>query len=285
MAKLKNIVAGLDIGGTNMRLGLVKENVLQKIDTISIVDGNDKKATLDQLIGLIEHSFSNEIAAIGMGVPSVVDLITGVIFDTVNIPSWKVVHLKAILEERFNIPVFINNDANCFAIGEKYFGLGRQADNMVGLISGTGTGAGIISNGKLVSGRNCGAGEFGMASYLDQNYEYYCSGGTFKQTYGMEAFEAFEKAKQGNVQALEIWNTYGKHFAALIKLILYTTDPELIVMGGSLSKAFDFYKKSMFENLNNFAFKNAIKNLKIEVSSIENIAVLGAASLYYDSLN
>jgi glucokinase len=285
MAKSKNIVAGLDVGGTNMRLGLVKENVLQKIDTISIVDGNDKKATLDQLIGLIDHNFSNEIAAIGMGVPSVVDLKTGVIFDTVNIPSWKVVPLKAILEDRFNVPVFINNDANCFAIGEKYFGLGKQSDNMVGLISGTGTGAGIISNGKLVSGRNCGAGEFGMVSYLDQNYEYYCSGGTFKQAYGMEAFEAFEKAKQGNAQAIEIWNIYGKHFAELIKIILYTVDPEMIVLGGSLSKAFDFYKKSMFENLNNFAFKNATKNLKIEVSTIENIAVLGAASLYYDALN
>ncbi|MDO8898483.1 MAG: hypothetical protein Q7V19_12610, partial [Bacteroidales bacterium] len=74
MDKSKNIVAGLDIGGTNMRLGLVKENVLQKIDTISIFDVNDKKGTLDQLIGLIEQNFSHNIAAIGMGVPSLVDL-------------------------------------------------------------------------------------------------------------------------------------------------------------------------------------------------------------------
>ncbi|MDP2235986.1 MAG: ROK family protein [Bacteroidales bacterium] len=285
MDKSKNIVVGLDIGGTNMRLGLVKENVLQKIDTIPIFDVNDKKGTLDQLIGLIEQNFSHNIAAIGMGVPSLVDLKTGVIFDTVNIPSWKVVPLKVILEERFNVPVYINNDANCFAIGEKYFGHGKDYDNMVGLISGTGTGAGIISNGKLVSGRNCGAGEFGMVSYLDQNYENYCSGGTFKQAYGIEAFEAFEKAKQGNTEAVEIWKTYGQHFAELIKMILYTVDPEMIVLGGSLSKAYTFYKNSMLERLGDFAFKNAVSNLKIEVTSIENIAVLGAASLYYDALH
>ena len=67
--------------------------------------------------------------------------------------------MKRIIEKKFKVPVSINNDANCFALGEKHFG--KKYNNMVGLIIGTGVGAGIIINGKLYCGHNCGAGEFG----------------------------------------------------------------------------------------------------------------------------
>ena len=123
----------------------------------------------------IEEVFDSAVSGIGVGVPSIVDVEKGIVYDVQNIPSWKEVHLKQLLEERFQVPVFINNDANCFAIGEKHFGKGKDHENMIGLIVGTGMAGGIIIKNQLYNGYNCGSGEFGMIPYLEHNYEYYSS--------------------------------------------------------------------------------------------------------------
>ena len=274
---------GFDIGGTNLRAGVIENGSVLSIYHEPIGDQFDEQGTINQVIKLISLAMSPGIVSIGVGVPSVVDLKTGVVYDTVNIPSWKEVPLKDILEEKFGIPVLINNDANCFVLGEKYFGSGKNVSNLTGLILGTGVGAGLIMNNKLVPGRNCGAGEFGMVSYLEHNYEYYCGGGNFEVLYGNSAVELSGLAGAGNPEALRIWNTYGKHLAELIKLVLYTADPQSIVLGGSLSQAYPFFKESMLQSLQTFAFRNTLKNLSIHVSELEYAGVLGAACLYNDS--
>ena len=284
MENMNNIIVGVDVGGTNMRAGLVAYGRLKQIESCKISNAHDEQRTIDQLLELIAKLVDNKTAAIGIGVPSVVDIENGIVYDTANIPSWKAVPLRDILHKAFKIPVFINNDANCFALGEKHFGHGKNVDHMIGLITGTGTGAGIIANGKLVSGHNCGAGEFGMVPYLDKFYEFYCSGGFFHQAYGIEAIDAYHAALDQQDAALVVWEEFGKHMAALIKMICYTNDPEMIVLGGSLSKAFTFFEKSMMKHLNDYAFQQSLKRLKIKTTELENIAILGAASLYYNSL-
>ncbi|HPR26983.1 ROK family protein [Lentimicrobium sp.] len=279
----KNKMLGFDIGGTNLRAGVIENGSVLSIYHEPIGDQFDEQGTINQVIKLISLAMSPGIVSIGVGVPSVVDLKTGVVYDTVNIPSWKEVPLKDILEEKFGIPVLINNDANCFVLGEKYFGSGKNVSNLTGLILGTGVGAGLIMNNKLVPGHNCGAGEFGMVSYLEHNYEYYCGGGNFEVLYGNSAVELSGLAGAGNPEALRIWNTYGKHLAELIKLVLYTADPQSIVLGGSLSQAYPFFKESMLQSLQTFAFRNTLKNLSIHVSELEYAGVLGAACLYNDS--
>ena len=123
---------------------------------------------------------SDHIKAIGIGVPSVVDTHTGIVYDVQNIPSWKEVAIAQKMQELYKLPVLVNNDANCFALGEYHFGKGKGTKSMVGVTIGTGIGAGIIINGKLYCGPNCGAGEFGMIGYLDKVVEYYASGQFFK---------------------------------------------------------------------------------------------------------
>ncbi|KAF5064275.1 Beta-glucoside kinase [anaerobic digester metagenome] len=274
---------GFDIGGTNLRAGVIENGSFLSIYHEPIKDQFDEQETINQVIKLISMAMLPGIVSIGVGVPSVVDLKTGVVYDTVNIPSWKEVPLKDILEKKFGIPVLINNDANCFVLGEKYFGSGKNVGNLTGLILGTGVGAGLIMNNKLVPGYNCGAGEFGMVSYLEHDYEYYCGGGNFEVLYGNSAAEISRLADAGNPEALRIWNTYGKHLAELIKLVLYTADPQSIVLGGSLSQAYPFFKESMLQSLQTFAFRNTLKNLSIHVSELEYAGVLGAACLYNDS--
>lgn len=274
---------GFDIGGTNLRVGVVEEGKILNILHEPIENQFDEQGTINQVIKLISRAMSPGVATIGVGVPSVVDLKKGIVYDTVNIPSWKEVPLKEILESKFEVPVLINNDANCFVLGEKYFGSGQNVSNLTGLILGTGVGAGLIMNNKLVPGHNCGAGEFGMVSYLGHDYEYYCGGGNFRSLYGRDAAEAFLLASDKQPEALKIWNSYGNHLAELIKLVLYTADPESIVLGGSISKAFPFFKDSMLQSLQTFAFKNSLANLNIHVSELEYAGVLGAAYLHIDS--
>lgn len=279
----KNKMLGFDIGGTNLRVGVVEEGKILNILHEPIENQFDEQGTIDQVIKLISRAMSPGVATIGVGVPSVVDLKKGIVYDTVNIPSWKEVPLKEILETKFEVPVLINNDANCFVLGEKYFGSGQNVSNLTGLILGTGVGAGLIMNNKLVPGHNCGAGEFGMASYLGHDYEYYCGGENFRSLYGRDAAEAFLLVSDKQPEALKIWNSYGNHLAELIKLVLYTADPESIVLGGSISKAFPFFKDSMLQSLQTFAFKNSLANLNIHVSELEYAGVLGAAYLHIDS--
>lgn len=281
---LKSSVLGVDIGGTNSRAGLVKNNRLTKIISVPINSHGSEKKVLEEIYSVIDRIIQKDTLGIGVGVPSVVDLKEGVIYDVQNIPSWKRVPLKAYLEKRYNIPAYINNDANCFAVGEKYFGKGKSYQHIVGLIIGTGLGAGLIVNGKLFCGANCGAGEFGMIPYKDHSLEYYASGLFFKNVYGVSGKEFAGQAEKGDPQALRVFSEFGTHLGEAIKAILYATDPEIIILGGSVSKSFRHFKESMWKSIKKFAYSVTLRNLKIEVSERENIAILGAAALYYDAL-
>ena len=145
-----------------------------------------------------------DVTGIGVGVPSVVDTEKGIVYGVQNIPSWQEVYLKEFLENKYNLPTYVNNDANCFAAGEKYFGKAKEYENAVGLIIGTGLGAGLILNDRLYSGTNCGAGEFGTISFRGHNYEYYCSGQYFIQHYSTDGAALFESARSKDTKALKI---------------------------------------------------------------------------------
>ncbi|MDD8030788.1 MAG: ROK family protein [Acidobacteriota bacterium] len=275
---------GVDLGGTNARAGLVAKDRLEKIAVRKIRSQARAEEVLSDLKAVIKAVFSPEVQGLGVGIPSLVDLETGIIYDVQNIPAWKEVPLKKVLEEEYKIPVYVNNDANCFAVGEKYFGLGQDYENLVGLIIGTGLGAGLIINGYLYSGRSCGAGEFGMLPYLDSNFERYASGQFFRKSYGKSGKEFFELARAGDQAAKKIFQEFGQHLGEAIKAIMHAVDPEAIILGGSVSQAFDFFKDSMFENISTFAYSIALKRIAIKVSTTENIAILGAAALFLDSL-
>ncbi|MCL5035065.1 MAG: ROK family protein [Bacteroidetes bacterium] len=274
---------GVDLGGTNVRVGLVENDSLLKVESTPISRTDDPMDVVNDISRLIEKFSGDGITGIGVGVPSVVDVEKGIVYDVQNIPSWKEVHLKDLLQEKFRVPVYVNNDANCFAVGEKYFGKGKNYENIVGLIVGTGLGAGLVINGKLYAGRNCGAGEFGTIPFRERNYEYYCSGQFFTSEYKITGEELSVKARQGDRRAREIYAEFGFNLGEAIKLIMYSVDPEIIILGGSVSKSFDLYKKELYVSLRDFAFTKSVANLLIEVSEVQNVAILGAAALYYDA--
>jgi glucokinase len=273
------MVIAVDLGGTNIRAGLVEDGRLLNHRDAKLIEKDILQSTLDQLSGLILSVMKPGVTGIGIGVPSVVDINTGIVYDVTNIPSWKKVELKSILEKRFGIPVMVNNDVNCFILGEHRFGLAKGYTSVVGLAMGTGLGGGIIINNELYAGSNCGAGEFGLVPYLDENIEAYCSGGFFSRKCNTSALEAFNRASEGEPGALESWKVFGFHLGYAIKTVVYTYDPDVIILGGSIAKASHFYTPAMYASMLDFAFPESIKRLKIFTSQNDNITLLGASSL------
>jgi glucokinase len=275
-------IIGIDLGATNIRGGLVNGTQLSKINSKRINSAGSVEEVLSDIFDIIDALKDNEVTAIGIGVPSVVNVEKGIVYDVQYIPSWKEVFLKNIIEERYELPVFVNNDANCFALGEYYFGKGAGTVNMIGLAIGTGLGAGIIINHHLFAGPNCGAGEFGMVEYLDHCYEYYASGQFFQNVHNIDGQEVFEKAKAGDSQAQTWYAEMGTHLGNAIKTIMYTYDASLIIFGGSVRFAYPFFRETMWQRIHTFAFRKSIEKLRIEISELENSGILGAAGLYYD---
>lgn len=278
--QLKNVI-GVDLGATNIRGAIVSEKNILPIKSQRINNGTEEEV-LEDVYSVIDSLVNETVSAIGIGVPSVVDTEEGIVYDVVYIPSWKEVHLKKILEERYKIPVYVNNDANCFALGEYYFGKGKGYNSVIGLTIGTGVGAGVIINNKLFAGANCGAGEFGICDYLDNVYEFYASGSFFKNVYNLDGETVFEQAKNGNENALKLYAELGTHIGNVIKLILYTYDPQLIILGGSVSSAYHLFEKTLWQQIKTLVFTKTAERIKIAASELKNSGVLGAAALCYD---
>jgi glucokinase len=272
------MVIGVDLGGTNIRAALINDGAIGCVHQEKLCEKDSLQNTINQLIAIIASLINKEVSAIGIGVPSVVDIENGIVYDVINIPSWKRVELKKILEERFQIPVYINNDVNCFALGEHKYGQGKIYTSFVALSIGTGIGAAIIINKQLYTGKNCGAGEIGSLSYLDKNFEFYTSS-LFFESKSTTPFLAHQAAINGDQTVLPIWQEFGCHLGNMIKAIVYAYDPEVIILGGSISKAFNYFEGPMKAAISDLQFPETFKSLNILLSNVENIALLGAAAL------
>ncbi|NME70061.1 ROK family protein [Flammeovirga aprica] len=283
--KTEKEIIGVDLGGTNMRAGLVKNGEIIDLANGLVPKVEDPQIVIDILMDTIRKVMTPQVEGIGIGVPGLVESQTGVVYDIQNIPSWKEVPLKAILTEEFQVPVFVHNDASCFASGERYFGEGQHYDDFVGLITGTGCGSGIIKNGHLMQDQNCGAGEFGMIPYLHHNYEYYCSGQFFRREYNISGQKLAALAMEKDQKALEIFEEYGKHLAKVIMAILFSVDPKAIIIGGSVAHSYEYYQKAMHDEIKTFPYQFVLKKLVIKPSRMKEIAILGAAALYFNALN
>jgi len=274
------MLIGVDLGGTNVRAGLVRNGKIVSIQKRPISSHSAQKVILEEIFETIDAVRLPNVRGIGIGAPSVVK--DDIVYTVANIPSWKKVPLKKLLEERFGIPSFVNNDAKCFALGELYYGFGRGRQNLVGMILGTGLGAGIIIGGKLYSGSNGGAGEIGHAPFQNDEFEYYCSGRFFQREFGIDAVEIQKRADSGDAHAAEMLAAFADPFAQVILTVLYAYDPEVIVLGGGVSRAYPYFKERLWKNLAAFKFQNALKRLKIVQSKKPHIAVLAAAALCLD---
>ena len=270
---------GIDIGGTNLSFGQVQDGQLKTMFSVpSFAPDATQEQTMEYLVSNIRRIFTKEVEKIGIGVPSVVDIKKGIVYDTQNIPSWKEVHLKEYLEDVFKVPVAINNDANCYAMGVygKY-PKDAKPESLVVATLGTGLGSGIVIDGKLYSGANCGAGEIGCVPYKDSILEDYCSK-KFFTALGTDGKTLSKRAEAGDSDALIAYDEFGKHLGFLVCTVLFSYDPSHIAFGGGIAKGYKYFHHSMESFMfKYFPYHKTLENLKIDYFADEDIPVLGAA--------
>lgn len=278
-------IIGVDLGGTHLRAGRIKNGVVTARARRPVPPTDQDEVVVQELIDAVQSLIDIEVTAIGIGVPSVVDVERGIVYAVQNIPSWKEVHLKEKLEHVFRMPVHVNNDANCFALGECHYGKGRGFRHIVGITLGTGLGAGIITDRRLYNGSNCGAGEIGTIPYKDQTVEHYCSGSFFLRECGVGGEVVFQRALAGDGEAIRAFEAFGTEMGYALMIALYAYDPEIVIFGGSVSAAFHLFQRTMMEKAaSSFAYQHALQRLVVEASELPDISLLGAAALHLDAL-
>ncbi len=270
---------GIDVGGTNLVFGLVQDGKIVKRVSVPWFP---KEATLDETLntisGQIEEIITPDTEKIGIGVPSVVDVNRGVVYDTVNIPSWTEVPLKEILEARFHLPVAVNNDANCYARGV-YEGYPADAkpEVLVVITLGTGVGMGIVDRGRLFCGANCGAGELGSLPYRGATLESFCSKQFFAGT-GWDSLTASQAARNGDPRATILFTELGECLGDLLCTVMFAYDPSHIALGGGVAYNYPLFRQSMEARLKrDFPYKKSLERLTIDVCTGDDIPVIGAS--------
>ncbi|SFB00202.1 ROK family protein [Algoriphagus aquimarinus] len=276
---MEKAILGLDIGGTGIKGGVLINGHLEDIRSIATPARESKQFILETIAEFIETYTAYDLVGIGVGIPGLVDVREGIVLGLSNIPAFQHVELKKFLTERFSKPVFINNDANCFASGVHKFGVGRKFNHLVGLTLGTGIGGGIVINGHLYSGVNSAAGEWCSATYLDHDFEHYCSGKFFDKYYHSKPKALAKLALTGDPVAIKAFEEYGHHLGELIKHILYALAPEAIILGGSIRKTYPLFKKSLLKSLSTFNYPTVIERLQILPSEMDETAIHGAVAL------
>jgi len=287
---MKQII-GVDLGGTNIDAGLVtlKGNIIRKISVKTEAD-KGKKRVLRNIFKAIEQLMNKGVVAIGIGSPGPMNITTGVLKELVNLPLNKV-PLKSVVRRRFKLPVFLDNDTNCFALAESVFGAGRLCRTVIGLTLGTGVGGGIIMDRKVFHGRN-NAGELGhmtidykgiKTSYGNYgDLEEYCSGRGIVKTADGKGLKAScpeqveELAGKGSRKAREAWKEYGFYLGAGIVNIIHSFDPDIVVIGGRISRAWRFFAGEMNKTVKQ---RMLFRPCRIVRASLKDAGIVGAASL------
>jgi glucokinase len=273
-------IIGIDLGGTKIRAGLLAKVALIRVCETATRSQDAQQVIVDQICDLIDNLLDGEVGGIGVGVPAIVDTGTGVVYETAQIPSWQQVPLRTLLERRYGgVPVYVSNDSNCFAMAEFRFGNAQGFSDVAAVTIGSGLGVGLILGGRLYSGQNGGAGELGRIVYRDSRVTDYCSGKFFVREYGKTGAELLVRARAGDAAALEAFERFGWHLGKGLSMLVHMVDPQLIVLGGGVAHANDFFRQSMLRSLEEAVYRRSFSRLRIMTSELGDSAVLGAAAL------
>lgn len=318
-------IVGVDLGGTTTKLAFINLNgeILHKweIPTDNSDEGQNITTNIANAIDLKLLELKEQKAkliGIGMGAPGPIDYEKGVVLNCVNL-GWKDnFPLQESLHSLTNLPVVIENDANCAALGEMWDGAGKGARDLVCVTLGTGVGGGVIANGDIVRGVNGAAGEIGhitsvpfggspcncgksgcletiaSATGIVRLAENELSNAEakgqlaliFAETGRVTAKDVFDCARKGDVLAKKIVDEVAFHLGFVLANIANTLNPEKIVLGGGVSRAGDILLDAVKVNFSMFAFTAVRESTTLALATLGNDAgVIGAAWLIKNKLS
>lgn len=278
---MPNIV-GVDIGGTKIVCGqLNSQGKIHKRMQVPTEVHKGRDQVVQNVINCIREVFDKSVKAIGVSVPAPVDLKTGIVYEISSILDWKNVPLQKILTQEFKVKVFLENDANCFVLAEHEYGVLKKHKNAVCLTVGTGLGAGLLINGKLYTGQTNAAGQIGKIPFRGISLEEFASGQALKRLskfLGKQftASKLAEMARRKKGFAKQVFSEYGRNLGIAISILVNTLDPEVVVLGGSVSESYLLFKDTMMATLQENIYAHTAKNVQIVQSKLKDVGVLGA---------
>lgn len=294
---------GIDLG-VNYILSVLADFSGNIINQIKIdYHETDYTYVLQKIMDSITYLIKNApvshygVVGIGIGVPGIVDIEGEEIILAPNL-NWKNKKIKQDIEQFFNMPVIVENEANVGAYGEKLYGLGKNFENIIYISAGVGLGVGLILDGKIYKGAQGFSGEMGHTIinmdgpqcecgsngcweiYASEKYIYsevnHCKLPTAMEALNLDSLLLY--AKENNHIA-KIFNDTGKYLGVGINNIINTFDPEQIIIGNSLARAKKYLEGPITELIRNNTLKNNKKNLQIDYTDgLSSPAVLGASA-------
>ena len=314
---MDDFVIGVDLGGTNLRLAIVNpQGALLDRMHCPVESIRGKEAVLRDLVSSVRtlterlRSTDGHLLAVGVGIPGVIRAEEGIVSQSPNLPGWIEFDVRTPLEEGLEVPLTIENDANCFALGEFWQGAGRDTKHFCALTLGTGVGGGIILNGAIWRGADGMAGEVGHM-IIEANgrpckcgsrgcLEQYASATAIRQfavealtshrdtplrrwqenPEGLSAKDVFEAAKQGDGVALDVFHRMGYFLGIGLTTLINLLNIEMIVLGGKVSDAWELFIADTQKAVRERAFKVPARRAKIVKSVLgDNGGLMGAAYL------
>ena len=292
----QNKVIGIDFGGTKIKFAVVSES--GKILGEEILLATESNRPAKQIVETMKDGIKkatasagleiNALDGIGIGSPGPLDLKNGIILDTPNLPTMRNFPLKKEISNHFRLPVELNNDGNCFVLGEAFFGAAKNAEIACGVTLGTGFGCGIVFHRKIFVGSTGTAAEVWCCPYADSNFEEYGSGRTvvriFEKKTGekLDAKYIFQLAQKKDQNAIDTFAEFGYNLGRIIAIMVNLLDPDVFVIGGSISNAWEFFEADLIKNLHQNINDAPRKHVQVHQASLaDNAGLLGAAALLF----
>ena len=290
--KDRDYIIGIDLGGTKIagaafdrdhqRLGNV-----QSIPTMARQPAALTLMNLKRVVGQARRAAELESAplAVGMGSPGPLDTTQGRLLQIDTLPNLSNFNMAGFVEAELGAPLFLENDANCFALGEALAGAGREHSTVVGLTLGTGFGCGIIVDGQIQTGARGNAGEVSHCRVAGGTFDEMLSGSGVQRFYqqitGKEPpvpKELGKMAEEGDTDAIATWEAYGAALGEGIGMICAVVDPSICVLGGSVARRFSLFQVSLERVMRPWLCSPSAEEIKVVPAQLDNTAgVTGAA--------
>lgn len=282
---MANFSIGVDLGGTNLRIAAVDEQgkLIEKV-TLGTQVALGRSRVVDDMCDAIRRmseKYRNDstLLGIGIGVPGIIDMQTGMVRESPNLPGWSDYPVRAEIEERLGTRVLLENDANAAAFGEKWLGAGQLVDDMAMLTLGTGVGGGLVLGGRLWHGMNGMAAEFGHTTVEPDGAQCGCGNRGCVEAYAsataivrmareaiatgsapalarasssdpeFSAKAVYNLAIQGDEEARRIFRRVGRALGIVLSNLVNALNLPMYVVGGGVSSAWEAFAPSIFEEL------------------------------------
>jgi glucokinase len=282
---MSNFSIGVDLGGTNLRIAAINQQgeLMEKVTLGTRVSlGKDhvihEMCDAIRVLG-VKYSNVGALQGIGVGVPGIIDMKTGMLRESPNLPGWAESPLQAEIEQRLGTRVILENDANVAALGEKWLGAAKGVDDMIMLTLGTGVGGGIVLEGRIWHGMTGMAGEFGHMTVEPEGPQCGCGNRGCVEQYAsatavvrmakeaiasgrapelaraansdpeFNAKAVYNLAIQGDEEARKIFGRLGRALGICIANLVNAFNLPMYVVGGGVASAWEAFSPFVFEEL------------------------------------